>query len=343
MRQSKLLLQLPGRIYLLIAVIIFAAANSVTRKLTELGASYLVDGSNPISFCNVLFVGNLWALLVLLAIYGRRENASALSRLSFIDWLSLLAVAILAGALAPALTFFALDITNVNNVVLISRIEPPLALALSVFLLKARVNSWVVVGAVVSFIGVALTIVLQPPGNNSINMGGGLTIGQGELMAAAAAVAAAAANIISKVKLKQISLGVFSIFRTAVGTVVFFTIVVKLFGIGHFQGVLAPLVWQWMLLYSVVIVVGGQLAWFQGLKTTTASDVSLVSAINPIVGIIAAYLILQEIPTRAQYVGGSIIILGIIINLIGVSLEQSEPPSKPLALEMDKYVGFKGI
>ncbi|NER87952.1 DMT family transporter [Moorena sp. SIO3A2] len=168
--------RIPGRGYLLIAILIFAAANSVIRKLTDLGADNLIDGRNPISFCNVLFVGNLCALLALIAIYGRQWNFRALRQLSGTDWLGLLGVAVLSGALAPSLIFIALERTAVNNVVLIGRIEPPLALALSVLLLKERVNRWVIAGAIISFIGVILTIVLQPPQENMINMGGGFRI-----------------------------------------------------------------------------------------------------------------------------------------------------------------------
>jgi hypothetical protein len=46
--------QIPGRAYLLLSVTIFAAANSVTRRLNELGKENLIEGRNPISFCNVL-------------------------------------------------------------------------------------------------------------------------------------------------------------------------------------------------------------------------------------------------------------------------------------------------
>lgn len=93
--------KIPGRAYLLIAILIFAASNSVTRRLTEIGAENLIDGRNPISFCNVLFVGNLCALLALIAIYGREWNPSSLSRLGITDWISLIAIAVLSGALAP--------------------------------------------------------------------------------------------------------------------------------------------------------------------------------------------------------------------------------------------------
>ena len=61
----RVLERVPGRAYRLLAVIIFAAANSDTRQLTELGSQNLIDGRNPISFYNVLFVGNLTALMAL--------------------------------------------------------------------------------------------------------------------------------------------------------------------------------------------------------------------------------------------------------------------------------------
>ena len=334
--------KIPGRGYLLIAILIFAAANSVTRRLTQLGAENLIDGRNPISFCNVLFVGNLCALLALIAIYGKEWNPSSLTKLKVLDWLSLIAVAILSGALAPTMFFFALDLTAVNNVVLIGRIEPPITLALSVLILRARVNSWIVVGAVIAFVGVVLTILLQPTDSSMMMMEEGLNIGAGELMTAIGAIALAISSIISKVKLNSIPLGIFTIFRTAVGTLIFFSATVKLYGVSHFMDVFAPIVWQWMLLYGIVIVVGGQLAWFKGLKSTDAADVSLASSISPIAGILAAFLILGEVPTMAQYIGGGVIIIGIIFSQIGTARQKDSAKGKAVR-QMDEQVGFKGI
>ena len=333
--------KISGRGYLLTAILIFAASNSVTRRLTELGADNLIDGRNPISFCNVLLVGNLCALLALIAIYGREWNSASLSRLTVTDWVSLVAVAVLSGALAPGLFFFALSNTAVNNVVLIGRIEPPITLALSILILKARVNGLIILGAIISFVGVGLTIVLQP--TNSAIATSGFIIGQGELMTAIAAIALSISSIISKIKLGTIPLGIFTIFRTAVGTLVFFSLTIKLYSIAHFMDVFTPLVWQWMLLYGTVIVVGGQLAWFKGLKSTNAADVSLVSSISPIAGIVAALLILGEVPTIAHYIGGGIILVGIICNQIGTIRQNKAVVKEEAIAEMERQVGFKGV
>ncbi|MEO1069613.1 MAG: DMT family transporter [Cyanobacteria bacterium J06638_6] len=344
MRASPRLQQLsglPGRAYLLLAVVIFAAANAVTRRLTDLGAQNLMDGRNPISFCNVLFVGNLVALVALGVVYRQALLPSQWLRLKGSAWLSLIAVAILSGALAPALFFLALEQTSVNNVVLVGRIEPPLTLALSVLLLGARVNRWTIAGAMVSTIGVGLTVLLPQPSTTMVQMGD-LGFGRGELMAIAGAVAAAIATIISKVSLEQVPLGLFSLVRTGIGTVVFFVAVIVLFEPSHFQDAFSPFVWQWMVGYGVIIVAGGQLAWFQGLKTSRTAEIALANSFSPIAGILAAFLILGEAPTMAQYIGGAVVLVGIGLNQWG-SMQSVIPQPPLMPIEAENGMGFRGI
>lgn len=346
MPQSPQWPSISGRAYLGLAILLFGSAGAVTRKLTDIGALNLVDGRNPLSFCNVLFVGNLCALLSLGIVYCRPRLFNALRQLSSRDYLVLAVVAILAGALAPALFFMALEQTNVNNVILIGRIEPPLALALAICFLRERTNFWIIGGAVLAFAGVLLTIILQvhSPEDVMVNMGA-LMIGQGELMAVVAAISTAIATVVSQAGLRQISLGLFAIVRTAVGSLLFFAIAIHLFGTVHFADVFTPIIWQWMAIYGAVIVAGGQLCWLQGLKTTSAAEISLASAFGPIAGILSAYFILNETPTFAQLIGGSIIMLGIALNQIGVSQQTSKRrvSDRQHQRSMDLEMGFKGI
>jgi drug/metabolite transporter (DMT)-like permease len=344
---SPLIPRIPGRAYLLLAITIFAASNAVTRQLTELGEQNAINGRNPISFCNVLFVGNLCALIVLFLIYRQQCTSQNLKAIPQKTWFALIGISTLSSALAPALIFRALDLTAVNNVVLIGRIEPPLALALSILILRDRVNLWVIAGAVISFIGVALTMILQDPSSDMMQMGG-FSIGRGELFAIGGAIALAVSTIISKVTLKQIPLGLFAIIRTTIGTIIFLIVVLILYSPIHFIDVFSPFLWRWMLIYGAIIVVGGQLCWFAGLKTAGASDVSLASSFSPIAGILAAYLILSEAPTTAQYIGGSVILIGIVFNQIGVLRQSRKVAPKPVAnsaeeMEVEAKIGFKGV
>lgn len=344
--KKMILDRIPSFVYLWTAIIIFAASNAVTRKVTEIGAQHSVNGHNPISLCNVLFVGNLCALAVMLLVFGKQWNKQTLSRLTYRDWFSLVAIATLSGALAPGLIFAALDTTNVTNVVLIGRLEPPLTLAFTVLLLKARINAWTAIGSIVSFAGVAVTALLASTSHTLPVMGGLFHIGKGELMTALAALILAIATIISKSRLQSIPLGIFNIVRVAVGTVVFFILAKVLYGSHHFAEVFSPFLWKWMLLYGSVIVVAGQLCWFAGLRGSTPATTTLASSFNPIAAIVMAYLILREVPSLAQYTGGTIIMVGVILSLIGSRQEAKirKPPTRiTYDQQMEMMTGFRGV
>ncbi|WP_245915987.1 DMT family transporter [Merismopedia glauca] len=328
------------------AISIFGASSAVTRKLTEIGAQHFIGTHNPISLCNVLFVGNLCALFVLVIIYRRQLNLFNLKRLSRMEWFSLISVAIMAGAIAPGLIFQALALTGVNNVVLVGRLEPPLVLALSVWLLRERVNLWEIIGAIVAFIGVMLTIFLEPTELTTIPIRMS-EIGIGELLAATGAIILAISTIIAKKSLSNVPLGIYNVVRTALGTAIFFLTALVLYGSDHFTDVLSPFLWQWMLAYGVLIVVIGQSFWLKGLRYLPVSTVSLVSSFTPIAGIFSAYLILGEVPTQAQYIGGSAILIGIFLSQVGIQHQVAYSRNRLTCVQTDQGIknktGFRGI
>jgi drug/metabolite transporter (DMT)-like permease len=337
--------RIPGPIYLWLAVPIFGASSAVTRKITEIGAENSLCGQNPISLCNVLFVGNLCALLVLCTIHRQQLNRKTLRQISRQEWLGLVIVAILAGALAPGLFFQSLALTPVSNVLLVGRLEPPLTIALSIWLLRERVNRWEFMGAIVAFIGVTLTIVLQPPHENMMSSAG-FQFGLGELFTALGAIAVAIATVISKKWLSEVPLGVYSIVRTGLGTIIFFFVALGLYGRDHFAGVLSPFLWEWMLLYGTIIVVVGQSFWNAGLRTSSIAIATIIGSFTPIVGILAAYFILGEVVGTPQYIGGSVILLSLFVSQVGINnrtdcLKTVSCVSMKQSIE--SRMGFKGF
>jgi drug/metabolite transporter (DMT)-like permease len=196
--------------------------------------------------CNVLFVGNLCALIVLIPFFRKQLTKPGLQTIPQQDWLVLILVSILSGAVAPALIFTALSQTMVNNVILIGRIEPPLILALSLGCLHSRLHRWEVVGTLISLVGMVFTIALQPsssPFPMSL-----LSLGRGELFTILGVSAAAIATIMSKARLGPIPLGLYTVVRLVVGTVVFFVLAIVLYGAEHFRDITSPVLWQWMVL-----------------------------------------------------------------------------------------------
>jgi drug/metabolite transporter (DMT)-like permease len=85
----------------------------------------------------------------MLPIFSQHLTPRRLKQFTRGDWISLVIIAILSGAIAPGLIFAALDNTNVTNVGLIGHLEPLIGLALSVWLLRSRVNPWTVTGSLI--------------------------------------------------------------------------------------------------------------------------------------------------------------------------------------------------
>jgi drug/metabolite transporter (DMT)-like permease len=336
---------IPGRAYLLISIFIFAASNAIIKVINNLGEQHPINGRNPISFCNVLFASNLIAFCVLIGLNYKQCSPSQLSKLTLPNWVYIILISTLSGALAPAMTFMALELTTVNNVILIGRIEPPLALFLAIIFLKDRVGRFTIIGSIISLIGVSLTIILQPSSSDIIQTTIPM-IGKGELFALTGAISLAISTIFSRLAIKNITLGLFSTLRAALSLIIFFSVVIIRFSPQHFIDVASPFLWQWMLIYGGVIIVGGQLCWFAGLKTSTAADVSLASSFTPLAGVLAAFLILGDVPTTGQYIGGVVIILGILLNQLDLkkqSQKQLQPSKINSAKELDMEVGFKGM
>jgi drug/metabolite transporter (DMT)-like permease len=339
--------RLPGYVLLWLAVPIFGSAGVVTRKLTEIGAQHFMSGHNPVSYCNVLFVGNLCALLVLVPLNRHHLNRNALSQISGREWLGLLVVATLAAAVGPGLIFQSLSLTSVTTVALLGRLEPPLTLALSVWLLHERVNRREVIGSIVAFVGVVLTVVLHPDTAQMMPVAG-LHIGLGESLATLAAIFLSVATIVTKKWLSRVPLGIYSTGRTGLGTIVFFCLALWMYGPQHFMGVLSPFLWEWMLLYGTIIIVIGQSLWSNGLRHSSIATVAAIGSFTPVVGILAAYLILGEVPTLAQYLGGSVILIGLVIGQAGIKMRTERLESKRVnsldrVQDVEARMGFKGI
>jgi drug/metabolite transporter (DMT)-like permease len=258
----------------------------------------------------------------------------------------LVIVAILSGAIAPALIFQALALTSANTVILVGRLEPPLTLALSIWLLHETVNGWQIGGAIAALTGVALAIGLQPMTGTFIPM---LELSLGEWLVIGSTIVLAVSTVIGKKRLARVPLGIYSTMRTALGTVIFFSVASVLYGSDHFMDAFSPFLWQWMLIYGAIIVALGQAFWIKGSRASSVSEASVMASFTPLVGIVAAYLVLGEIPTTAQYVGSSLILVGMGLNQVGLRTRARlapappETPSTASGQAISSVMGFRGM
>ena len=244
----------------------------------------------------------------MIALFHKDWRKSTLERISQKEWVMLSIVAVVGGALAPLLIFTALDKTTVTSVILLTRLEPPLSLALFIFFLRDKVHPFVILGSLITFSGVVVNVLLR---------GGIMSIGVGEISALSGAIISSVAAVIVKGHLKSVPLGIFFVYRNFLGTIIFYLIAKLLYPPEHFQDAFSPFVIGWMSIYALVIVVAGQLCNLRAIRECSAAQISLSSSVNPLLAIIIAYLLLGEVPTSAQYIGGVVILIGVFISLIG--------------------------
>ena len=321
------------------ALALFALAKSVIHILTEIGAANPVDGRNPISFCNVLFVGNVIAATTLFFIHRKDWTREKFANLSRGDWISILVMGVMSGALAPTFGFLALENTSVSNVVFLGRVEPVLFMVLATLILKDRPDGWAIFGSAVSAVGVGVILYLE--GLKS----GGFSLGTGELFAILTGVTLACGTVISKIRLNTIPFGIFAVLRMVIGAVFYFTWANYWFGPEHFIDVASPLLWQWMLLYGAVIVAGGQMLFLKGIGNSRGQDVSIAASFSPLLAVAFAYVLLDEVPNTPVIIGGTIICIGIFGAQIGswYSRRRKERLQNSDVIEMEGRVTFRGV
>ncbi len=291
-----------------VGVLIYASSNSIASLLVDIGAANPVAaGRNAITFTNLLFLGSLISLIPMAILFRSDWTRANLRRLSRRDWGLLTVSAFLSSALTPGLFFFALEHSSVTNVVLVSRIEPPLFLLAAGLFLKERVNPRAFGAGLVALLGAMLMISLR-------EAGGERNFGVGEIVAAAATLSYIASAIVARRALKAIPMGIFSIYRTAAGSVIYFVLIVTLQGPQQFQDIFSPVLLKWIWVYAGIVFVIGQLAWFFALKYARSGDMALASSFSPVAGIIFAMLLLGENPGAGLLPGGALILMAICIG-----------------------------
>lgn len=100
---------MPIRIGLLcawIAVMCYAAANSIASRLVSVGQAHpLADGSNAITFANLFVLSSLISLVPMVFLFRKDLTRANLRKLAVKDWQLLTISAFVSSALTPGLFF----------------------------------------------------------------------------------------------------------------------------------------------------------------------------------------------------------------------------------------------
>ncbi|WP_338549155.1 DMT family transporter [Roseovarius phycicola] len=331
-----------GALLVWAAVIIYASSNSIVSLLANIGRENPVMGRNAVSLCNLLFLGSLISLVPMVFMFWRDWTMENLRKLSRKDWGVLTLSAILSSALTPALFFIALDYTTVTNVVLIGRIEPPLFLLATVLILGEKLDPWALAAGIVALFGAVVIFLMN---------GAAIEFGKGEIATIFATLSFIASTIVTRLGLRGVPLGIFSIYRTVLGTIIYYFLALYLYGPNHFQDLFQPIVLKWVWVYAIIVIIVGQFSWNIGLKHARSGDVSLATSFSPVAALIIAMVLLGEDPGPGLVPGGLVILSAIAIGQFGRlrakaaekrAEEERRKHDMDKAMEAEGRVNFKG-
>jgi len=290
------------------AVIIYASSNSIVSLLVSIGeAAPVAGGRNAITYMNLLLLGSLISIIPMGILFRRDLTRRNVRQLTRRGWGLLTLSALLSSALTPGLFFYALANTSVTNIVLITRIEPPLFLLAAWLLLGENFSRRALGAGLVALSGAVVMIGLRD--------GGGFgALGTGEWAAVAATLSYIASTLVTRTSLREIPIGLFSVGRTIMGSAMYFGLVCVLVGPDAFRDIFSPVLWTWIWLYAGIVIVLAQVTWNLALKHAPSDVLSLATSFSPLAAILIAMVLLGESAGPGFLPGAALILVAIALN-----------------------------
>ncbi len=298
---------------------IAALRPAVIAFLVSQGAQLSGGAETPISFCNVLFVGNFCAAIAVGLWFNFKTIIDDFKTLDKKVIFGLFLNGCLA-ALLSALIFLGLEYTSVTNAVLLSRFGPVLFALSGAFLLGKKITK-------PEFLGFTLILV----GIGAITLRESMyQLNRGDIFILASAVIYAITALIGKLMLSEkCSLAVVVFTRNFISSIIFFIIANMLFGFTHFGDVFSGQLWIVMSIYAFIIIVLAQLLWYASLGKLDSKTVGSLASLSPIFGVTYAYFLNGERPSEVQISAFIVIMIGLFISSLG----KAKPKNKERDLD----------
>ena len=293
---------------LLLYNLLAALEPSIVALLHDIGAQNLIDGRNPVSFCNVLFISQLVSLASFLLLFPSDLTRANFAKLTRRKALALLAYVAVGSVLVQLFYFYALAHADIADIVLVSSLQIPLAALLNIFLFRELLVRRQMGGHALLLIGIAMPLSL------SLLAGMSGTDTTGLALAFAAMLCGTACGLLAKY-LSDLPLGVIGVTASALAALFFFVFASLYFGVEHFRDLLTPYVWQLVFVYAIAIVVCRHIIRQMSFRRASNQAINTISASYPALAVLCGFAVAGQIPSATQLLGIACIIPGIVLAL----------------------------
>lgn len=210
---------------------------------------------------------------------------------------------------------FSLEYTNVLVSTVLVNSNPLWAAALEIFILRARLSRWVIVGLVIGLIG--SIIVAIPPPNTEVTLGQNPLLGS--LLAICGAITVAVYFIIGRTLRAKLSLLTYIWLVYSCSAIVLLLIV--LFTHTSIVGY-STNGYLYLVAMALVPQLIGHTSFNYALKFVPATFVGISVQLEPAISAIIAFFLFSEVPLPVQILGSAVILAGVIFASLGQSRTQ---------------------
>jgi len=271
-------------------------------------STYIVFGKillKEVSPFIILVLNQLLAYAILFFLLRLRKEIRKMTHLSKKDFKIMYAISLFSAVAGPLLFLLGLKLTSATNTILIGKAEALLTSLIAILILREKISMHQIMGAVTMFFGI---IVIAT--NNFAN---GVSFNIGDILIFCSALSFAVGTVLFKKFMHHIPPEIIVAVRNLCGATLLFVISLYLvdytvlFGVINVGFIIA------LLGLVVLTTIVGQYLWYKALELTSATRVSLVGLSSPLIAIFYAIIFLKESLDVPQLIGGSFIIVGLVL------------------------------
>ena len=253
----------------------------------------------------IIVINQLLAYSILFFILKLKKEMKKLTRITKRDFKIMYAISLFSAVCGPLLFLWGLKLTTATNTILIGKAEALLTSLIAVMMLKERISMHQITGAMTMFFGIVIIAT-----NNFAN---GLSFNIGDLLVLASSLSFAFGTILFKKYMHHLPPEVIVTVRNLCGATLLFVISLYLVDYSTLLNALNAKFVLALLGLVVLTTIFAQSLWYRALETTTATKVSLIGLSSPLIAIVYAIIFLKESLGTSQLIGGSFVILGLIM------------------------------
>ncbi|GIM45102.1 membrane protein [Collibacillus ludicampi] len=275
--------------------------------------SWLVGQFHPLALAaiRILFTSSF--------LLGFAYFTHRLVRINNREWIYLILIGLIGTMLNQTFFFQSLTYTSATEAALIMSLAPIATSILAYFFLREPLTIRMILGSIIAVIGVYMLVAF---GKQQV------AIGLGDVLAGGAMLTFA----ISLILIRKLTQTLESIPTTVYSTVFGACMFVPFVHVNDQHPLLAHSVWPWILaaLSGILSQGVGGLLWNKGITIIGASKASILLNLQPFVAMIIGYITLGVPVTRSQIIGGTLIVLGVILATLKLQSLKHKSNSLPM-------------